>query len=165
MIRTTTLRGTLDCNTEFLEFAVEGRTRKAKDLRAASDIAGSAFECLQDCFALDLFHRDQRRNYERRIAQARTLKLFREALGQQLIAGTKQHRTFDDALQLANVSRPIVMQQPKHSVLSEASNFSAILFVEAAEKVFCDYWYVVDSVAQGRHFDLYRADAKVEVLT
>ena len=40
------LRGALDCDAEFFEFAVEGGTGEAEDLCASSDVPRSAFERL-----------------------------------------------------------------------------------------------------------------------
>ncbi len=102
---------TLDFDPEFFELAIERRSRETKNLSTSSDVAGSAFECLQDCFTLDLFHRHQRWYYKRGIAEARTLKLLRQAFGQQLISRAKQHGTFNDTLKFADVSGPIVPQQ------------------------------------------------------
>ena len=82
-----------------------------KNPRTLSDVAPGARQRLHDCFTLKLFHRHRRWNNKGGIEAARAFKLLRQAFRQQLISGTEHHGTFDDALEFADVTGPIVLPQ------------------------------------------------------
>src|SRR5687768_225710 len=92
------------------------------------------------------------------------MKLLGQTSRFQLLSGAEQHCSFNYTLEFANIPRPVVTQQSLHSGRREISNLLSILKVEALEKMPGNQRHVVETLAQRRHFDLDRADAKVQVL-
>ena len=87
----------LDLYPKLLELPVKGRSRKLENLSAFPDVTGGAFECLHDCFTLDLLHRQQRRNNKCGTRRP-CLKFLRQTSGHYFSAATEQYRTLDHAL-------------------------------------------------------------------
>src|SRR5947207_2618675 len=147
---------------------IERGTAQAQELGRGLLVPRRGFERFEDGRALDLLQR-ARRHLRRRDGRAaalprRVLERLRQVGEGDLLATRDEHGALERVLQLADVARPRVRQQAPVRLRLDGVGAALVLGTVAVEEGAHEDRHVLAALAQRRHGDGHRVDAKVEVL-
>src|SRR5688572_26795770 len=83
----------------------------------------------------------------------------------EVVVRSKQYRVFDNALELAHVPGPVVTHQYRKARRRNSSHALLVFARDSLQQRFAKHHQVVESLAQRRHDNPYRAESKVKILS